>query len=72
MCNRQACFEFTLNTMNNGYVRLLEAARELKAWDTPAEVARGLLPVAFLRQIRRYVTGESAAYLLLAFLTPAK
>ena len=42
MCNRQACFDFTLNTMNNGYVRLLEAARELKAWDTPAEVARGL------------------------------
>ena len=28
--------------MNDSYIRMLEAARELRAWNTPAEVARGL------------------------------
>lgn len=47
MCNRQPFFSLTLNSMNAGYARLLEAARELRAWETPAEVARGLTAGGF-------------------------
>ena len=42
MCNRQLVFRFKLNSMNDCYARLREAARELRGWDTQAEVARGL------------------------------
>lgn len=47
MCNRPAIFDITLNSMNAEYTRLLEAARELRAWETPAEVARGLTAAGF-------------------------
>ena len=33
--------------MQDDYTRLLEAARRLRAWDTPAEVARGLTAGGF-------------------------
>ena len=33
--------------MQDDYTRLLEAARKLKAWETPAEVARGLTAGGF-------------------------
>lgn len=33
--------------MNTGYARLLEAASELREWNTPAEVARGLTAGGF-------------------------
>ena len=42
MCNLALPICQTINTMTDDYTRLLEAARELRQWDTPAEVARGL------------------------------
>lgn len=48
MCNRPASFNLKLKSMSEDYVRLLEAARELRNWDTPAEVARGLTTGGFV------------------------
>lgn len=47
MFNNEHLFESTLHAMNDGYVRLLEAARELRGWETPAEVARGLTAAGY-------------------------
>ena len=47
MFNREMAFDSTLHAMNDGYVRLLEAARELRRWDSPAEVARGLTAAGY-------------------------
>lgn len=47
LCNITPKVSLTLNTMNEDYLRLLESARELRDWITPAEVARGLTAGGF-------------------------
>jgi hypothetical protein len=42
MCNIDMPWLATLNRMEKSYERLLKAAKELKRWGTPAEVARKL------------------------------